>query len=263
MKKYLLFLSCFLILFNVCKSQEIVKIKGVKGDCVISNITPEEAKQNAIKAAKHEAIRRAGVSETVLSLDMMRTMSKNGNLKESFNSLVHLNIAGNVVDWKLISEKKIVDEFGNLIYEVVIDTKVIKYKNDKDPMFKLSVNGVKSVYESGSDLHFNIKAYKSGFLKVFLIGDTNEVSVLFPNSYESLSVLEKDKSYSFPVSDLIDYKLRTNLKKEHNIILFVLLKENSVPECDNEKDLFQWLYSFKRNMVYYEFDDFRIVNGNR
>lgn len=261
MKKNLLLISSLLFLFNVCKSQEIVKIKRVKGACVISNITPEEAKQNAIKCAKYEAVRRAGVSETVLSLDMMRRISKNGQLKESFNSLVHLNIAGNVIDWKLISENKKVDEFGNLVYEVFIDTKVIKYKNEKDPMFKLSVGGIENFYESGSNLNFNIKASKSGYLKVFLISETNEVSVLFPNSYEKISILEKDKVYSFPISDLIDYKLKTKLREEHNIILFVLLKENSIPECDNQEDLFQWLYSFKRNMVYYEFDDFRILNN--
>jgi len=262
MKKLLLLVFVILFLGYKCHSQSKIQVNNVKGECVISHITPEQAREKAIESAKLEALRKSGISEEVVSFDILRTSSNNDIIRQSYNSLIYTNICGKVIDWKISSERKFVDEFGNLLYEVVLDTKVIKYMNELDPLFKLSVKGIKAFYENGSNLEFSLKSSMDGFLKIFLIGKNNDISILFPNCYEAIEKIVGETEYQFPISELIDYKLNTKGVEEDDIILFVLLKENSIPDSENEKKLLEWLYSIKKDAVYYEFVSFKILNNS-
>ncbi|HNS29126.1 MAG TPA: hypothetical protein PKL52_01210, partial [Tenuifilaceae bacterium] len=61
-------LSFYLILCFQLNAQEVIKVKNAKGDGVIAGrISFEDARNEAIKKAKVDALRKAGISEHIAS----------------------------------------------------------------------------------------------------------------------------------------------------------------------------------------------------
>ena len=52
-------------------------------------------------------------------------------------------------------------------YKVVINATVLMDKTTRDASFNVGINGVKALYNNGSDLSFNVDATQDCFLYVF------------------------------------------------------------------------------------------------
>lgn len=221
------------------------KFANVRGAAVIVNVTPEEAKNKAIEAAKVEALRMAGVTEWIQSFDFLEKKEAAGKYDEFFHSLTSVETLGSVTGWELKGESKKIDDFNNLIYEVSIDATVQLYKSKKDPEFQLLVDGLSQVYKNESKLAFDVLAKQPGYLKIFLIDERQNVAMLFPNEYESSFQMEANSTYSFPQSSHFEYEMFTELEEETNYLFFLFTRKDIVCKAEHFRSFLEYVYSIE------------------
>ena len=235
----------FLLCASACYGQQQV-VRNVKGMATIANISPEEARAKAIDQAKQEALRLAGAEEWVQSFDFLEKREEHKKFDEFFHSLTSVQSMGTVVDWKMISEDKKIDQFKNLTYEVVIDATVKLYKTKPDPEFYLSVKGINTVYKNLDKMNFEIAPAKPGYLKIFLLDDARNVSILYPNEHEPAAVLASLQTYKFPQNTRFNYEVYTDKKDEVNYLFLVYTKKD-IPYKGGQSfaDFIEYVYTME------------------
>lgn len=219
---------CVLLLLlcsSLVRGQETKKLENIKGEWIISNdITPTQARENAVNEAKSEALRKAGASEYITASNILYQADKKTQTKEVFESLTTVDVTGEIAEFSVVKEDKRKDELGNLIYEVWIDATVSIHKTTKDAGFNIDVSGVRESYLSPDKLTFEIKPWKDGFLTVFILSE-NESGLLFPNNIEKQEKLEAGKTYKFPKSKALDYEVTSKNAVEVNYLLLLYTKQ--------------------------------------
>jgi hypothetical protein len=196
MKIFYSTLILFYIVFNSVFAQQSEWIRS-EGQCVIANITPEEAKATALQRARTEAIKIAvGINireETFRNVGESITSKKN----EYFDFFNRLNVTtsyGKIIDERIILDTLI---FNNnyLLRKVIIDAKVEKERGLPDPNFKAEIVLDKDVFYvrkngEGENLIFKLWANQDCYFYLFNIMSNDSVQVLLPNSFV------KDNFYS-------------------------------------------------------------------
>jgi hypothetical protein len=226
MKYKLLFFSLFFT--TIVFAQKDIKIKEAKGEWPVTNITPEQALEKALTEAKFDALRQAGVGESVTSIESM--FSTNGD--HYYTGAVNLELGGEVVEFNVIDKKIDLvehDGYESLTAKITINAVVREYKKKRDDSFQVKVEGIEHSYREGDNLTFNVIPYKEGFLKIFFFENDNSGSLLYPNDYEKNRLFEENKKMQFPIAKGFEYilaKLDNKLSVENNLLIFVYTKED-------------------------------------
>ena len=214
-------------------AQEMKNVERIKGEWIISNdITPLQARENAISQAKAEALREAGVSEYVAESIFLYKTETDNKLKDDIQSWTSVDVSGEISEFHVVEERKKINEFGNLMYEVWINATVIRHLTSKDPGFVLNVNGIHESYHSPQELIFEVIPSKEGFLNVFILGE-DESSHLYPNKFEKREKFEGGKTYKFPRSTALDYEVSAKDSMEVNYVVLLYTK-SEVPFLGEE-----------------------------
>lgn len=214
-------------------AQDTRTVENVKGEWIISNdITPLQAREKAISQAKAEALRRAGVAEYIAESNLNYKTEIDSKLKDIHESWTSIDVSGEVSEFQVVEEKKRINEFGNLTYEVWINATIIRHQTSKDPGFNLDVKGIHESYRSPQELVFEIMPWKEGFLNIFILGD-EESTHLYPNKFEKQEKFEGGKSYKFPRSTALDYEVSSQDSLEVNYLVLLYTKAE-VPFLEEE-----------------------------
>ena len=246
--KYLLF---FLLLFTISNlfAQKVSQVSDIKGTSYITgDISPNQAKAQALNDAKLNALKAAGIGEHINSYQLLFTSQQKNDYSQFFSSDIQSEIQGAVQSYEIKSERTYCKSEIEIICEVTIDASVIKYEPKPDVTFNMNIEGVKATYNNDDKLSFTFKATQDGYLTIFDITD-KEAFLLYPNAYEKQKVLKGSELYSFPIAK-IDYTLHTDLKQqETNRLIFVYTK-TLIPFMKMNKDqvatyenIFSWIYS--------------------
>lgn len=246
--KNILALLLFFTSVSVQANKEI-KVEHIIGKAFVENdVSPNKARKEALNNAKIEALKKAGIGESVRAQSLLFTSETNGDFKDFFSSSSQIEIKGAVKEYAITSERMFCKDSLLVIYEVIINATVIKYNKKADPAFTSNIQGIKQVYASNSNLQFTLKSTQNCYLTIFNITDT-EAYMLYPNTYENEIKLEGLKEYNFPTGKL-DYTLSNETEQpETNRLIFVFTKK-SIPfiKMNNEQvtsveDVFSWIYS--------------------
>ena len=246
-------------------AQEIIEVRDIKGSALIAgDVSPKEAKLEALNNAKIKALEKAGIEEHIKSNELLFSSQQKNDYSQFFSSDIQSEIQGAVQSFKIKSEKINKKSESELICEVTIDATVVKYKTKPDVSFDAKIDGLKAAYNNNEDLIFALKTTQHCYLTIFNITD-NEALLLFPNGYEKQMVLDKSKLYKFPFAK-IDYTLVTNLKEsETNRLIFVFTKiEIPFIKMDKDQnttteDIFSWIYSIMPDQRKVEYKTFLIL----
>jgi len=251
MKKIaLITLASLMLLSSYAQKMEIKHIKGAKGSYLISgSVSEEAAKMKALAEAKVNALKMAGVSESIKSYDMLFKSEVGSKYEEVFMSDKQSEIRGAIKDYTMEFRKGL-DEQQNFYVEVIIEANVILYNTSADPAFTASIDGIKQGYQSGEKLTYTITPSINCYLNIFNIYDKN-AALTFPNAYEKQQMLEAGKSYTFPLNKNIEYPLeRTTVEPENNKLIFVFTKDlipfmkyKGEDQETNFEDVSSWLFS--------------------
>jgi hypothetical protein len=209
---------------SCCFAQEMKNVEMIKGEWIISNdITPIQARANAIGQAKAEALRNAGVTEHVAESSLFYKTEKDKKLEDIHKSVTSVDVSGEISGFQVIKEEKKLNEFGNLSYEVWINATVILHATSKDPGFVVDVKGIRDSYRSPEELIFEMIPAKEGFLNIFILGD-DESLLLYPNKFEKREKFEGGQAYKFPRSRALDYEVSAEEGMEVNYLVLLYTK---------------------------------------
>jgi hypothetical protein len=193
-------------------TSNIIKVTGVAGSAYINErITPKEAKEEALKDAQRNALKKAGISEFLQSSIMLITDSKNEKNSDFLSSEFQSHLEGAILDYQVIASNTIQTKDNLLLVSVLIDATIIKYDTKPDLNFDVKLFGIKNVYNNPEKINFSIKASIDCYLYLFSFIE-DEASLMYPNINEKEQLLKKDTTYFFPVGK-VDYILTADNKR--------------------------------------------------
>lgn len=262
---YILFLilSIAITSFSQRKTSEH-KLKNIAGLAIGGESqTPEQVKQKAINEAKVNALRKAGITESINSYsDYLRSETEN-SYEELFTSDILSNINGTVKNIDVVNAKMSVTPEGQIKYDVSINCTVVKYKTKKDKTFEAWIENINPVYKVGEGLSFTVKPTANCYIRAFIF--CNESYVLLPNDHEDSKLLTAHTVYTYPNPNIIDsYEMiieDNSLDRETNRLVILLLKEDIYyTDNVNYKDITDWIMSIppdERMIESFAFEVFR------
>lgn len=249
MNKILLFFFSLFISLKV--NAIIVEVNNVIGTAyIVNNVSPNQAKKEALNEAKQEALRKSGVSESISSVASLSTFETNSSFSQYFSEHALIELSGVIKNYEIVKEFMTIKDSIMIEYKVVINATILVDKTTLDASFNVGVNGIKSVYNNGSDLSFTVDATQGCFLYVFH-KTKDGISLLTPNDLEKDNKIQKEQTREYPSGDA-KYVLSASQPEEQNMV-FVFLKKQQLlnkvflNKAMSENDFFNWVYQFKRN----------------
>jgi len=255
-----LLVIAFLFSSNFIVAQKTIKVKDIVGTAFISgDVSPNQAKVQALDDAKINALKKAGIEEHINTYQLLFTSQAKNDYSQFFSSDIQSEMQGAIKTFKIKRDSIYCKGENEIICEIIIDATVIKYETKSDNTFDANIEGIKGVYNNDDKLSFSIKTTEKAYLTIFNITD-NEALLLYPNTYEKQQILDSSVLYKFP-DPKISYQLHTDMKQqETNRLIFVFTK-TPVPFIKIDKDqlttqenIFTWIYSImpdQRKVEYY------------
>jgi len=257
----------FLFVVLLAFAQKEIHVSGVAGKAFIyADVSPNQAKKVALNEAKTNALRKAGIEESIASYQDLFSSESGEKFDQYFNSAIQTEINGVLKSYEIVNDTMYCVSKSQIVYEVIIDACVIKYDTKPDAQFSASVTGLKTAYMNGDKLSFNLEVTRDCYLTIFNMADSS-VSVLFPNNYEERILLKSKQTYEFPFKNGIKYPLRTKSKIESNRLIFVFTKKElpliklMKKEDLKMEDIFEFIYSISPDMRYVENVAFTLINN--
>jgi hypothetical protein len=245
----------FFIIYNsFCFSQETKKVLS-SGRSITRDLSPEAAKNKAIEDAKQNALRKAGLSESIYVASLLYSRQTNKEVFQRFDEISSSEINGAIIVDTILGEKRSWDENNNMIIDVEIASTIFKYYDKIDPAFAFKVEGLKENYCESERILFSFTPTMSGFLKIFTISD-NETHLLYPFKSQIAKYLDdkedslflKNKTLNFPIHPAYKHgfsvKINSDLETENILLIFLFLKKN-IPFQEkilNSKTVFRWIF---------------------
>src|SRR5690349_11139989 len=161
---------------------------------VTGDVTPAEAKRQAVERALAEAVRRvSGVRVQAAQLGVGD--DRNGRVHDSFLSVVQLDAAGRATDYRILDERFQSERHPTLGTQLYLELRalvtVAREHGAIDPGFKVSVSLNDALFfdgggsiEGNDELIATITASQDAWLTVFgIVGDSAQL--LLPNGLMS------------------------------------------------------------------------------
>lgn len=258
MNKTILFGMFLCISTYLFSADNIISVTNVMGECALMHITPEQAKQQALLAAKTEALRRAGVEENIAVTTTLQTAEQQGSVWDVFHSFSAIEVRGGIIDYT-ITDEQLTEKSETPVYKVVINATVKKYVGRPDPTFSFLLSGIlKNGYRNNENITFSIKPAQNGYLKIFMFENEQNATLVFPNDYEPNRQFVGGQSVAFPTNQIIEYTAtkQSQATPEHNYLVFVYTKTDMPFMREvNYKNVLNWIYSIEPDLRVVEFVD--------
>lgn len=176
---------------------QTVKVNAIIGTSNISgDISPNEAKKEALTNAKINCLLKAGVSENINSYQTLYTNQSNNKFEQVFTSESQSQLQGNIKSYSIVNEKIYCKNEFEIIYEIVINAEVIKYKSEIDNKFQVNIENLKNTYNVGDDFSFQFKSTVDCYLTIFDLLDTTATLVYPHNKLSKKNI--KNMEIKFP-----------------------------------------------------------------
>ena len=189
----------------LAQTNDVVRVRKAEGRWEVSgDVSAVQAEERALMEAKKEALRKAGVMESVWSVMGQVTSSDGTSFSEAYSSVSTFSINGlvNVIDKKV---EDVWDPNLKRLFKVVtIEANVTKDDVKEDLSYKLEVKGIEPVYKEDDIFMCSFNLYGSdSYVKVFWFTN-DDAAMLYPNDYEGDMVFKAGESYTIPVTDAIE-----------------------------------------------------------
>ena len=223
-----------------------VKVKGVQGRWQVSdNITLKEAEERALMEAQKEALRQAGVMESVWSVFGQITSESGTELSEVYSQMNVLAIGGMMN----ITNKTVKEEWdiqARSLFKVVTIDATVRKGEATDRSYALELKGVSTVYKEGDCFQGTVRVRgTSSYLKIFWF-DSDGGELIYPNDYEGNQLLAAEQTYTLPFSQAVDYRLEKKGRESEKINLMLVATKENIPFTSEEvsyTSVLQWIYN--------------------
>ena len=199
MKKHLILKASFVFFLLFTLAERVTasdgKVVTSTGVAAIANLTPEEAQNQALRRARHNAIEKVcGVSVQA------ETFIHNNMLAADF---IHSVSYGRIIDEEILSWDADVTRESkrrppSVAYRVTIKARVKPEKGKPDPYYQVNVKLNKKVYRSGDEMIIRVKATKPSYISVLNFAADGSVILLYPNRLRKNNYVKALKRYEIP-----------------------------------------------------------------
>jgi hypothetical protein len=173
-------ISFFIFFMFTCNlfPQPSAPLKIFRGECPISNITPEEARIRAIREARQSAVEsRCGVG--MRSESMVKDLMLSGDWIRSTSY-------GQIIREKMLKESVKVDQSASnlppsLVYAVEMEMDVQCETGRPDPAFQIGLSLNKSSFTTGEEMILSLTAAQDCYLTLVDFASDDRVYILMPS----------------------------------------------------------------------------------
>jgi hypothetical protein len=261
---YSFIIVCLALSVADISAQVEKQVTGAKGEGILAGrVSESEARAEALSKAKVEALRKAGITESLNSYQMLFKSEANNNFSEFFSSDVQTEIQGAVKNYTIVSERrKSYDHYFAI--EVTIDATVVMYDTRPDPGFSIRIDGIKPIYNSGENLEFSIMSTKDCYLHIFNIAQ-DYAALMYPNFFEKEKLIQSGVKAKFPFG-FNQYELSKDGKEpEFNRLVFVFTKQpikylhiDGDDQVTSSEKIFSWVYGMTPDKRIVQYQTFTI-----
>jgi hypothetical protein len=207
---------------------------------VAGDVTPAEAKRQAVERALAEAVRRiSGVRVQAAQLGVGD--DRNGRLNDSFLSVVQLDAAGRATDYRILDERFQTERHPSLGAQLYLELRalvtVAREHGTIDPGFKVSVSLNDALFfdgggsiEGNDELIATITPTQDAYLTVFgVVGDSAQL--LLPNAFMSDNRAVASRAMELPAREWRDRgvhfraSLRPDEKARRELVVVVATRK--------------------------------------
>lgn len=264
MKK--LYLMVFLILFYTLLFSEQPQIINLSNDWYkvtvsvpIANITPEQAREEAIRKACQMAIEQFAGIEVTGRTSLIQTESNNEITMDHFSKLTNQISNGIILEKEILEEENITE--NNLLYKrVTVKLKVGKQQGESDPYFSLDANLNKTYFQEGEELFLSVTPTKDCYLTILNIMSDENVVTIFPNQYRENNFVKAGDTFELPnktdIKQGIMFKvnLLPDKSEDAEIIKIIVTKEPVSIKINSDFNtafvaLQNWLVTIPRDQI--------------
>lgn len=196
---HFILIPILLILFNSSGLAQRSQWATGVGEASLANITYEQARMNALRAARLDAVQKVvgyrvygGLLDMYVESNETRRQEK---LRDLFATISFETSYGYVVKDSIIS-KGIVP--GKEIYQVSLKAKVVIPEGEPDPNFHLELDLNRNLYQEGDKVFVSMRSTKECYVTLFDILPSDSVLVLIPNAMVKDNHLMPGVIYTFP-----------------------------------------------------------------
>jgi len=264
-KSYMLFFLIVLLFSTGIQAQKKIKVHA-KGKSISLDKTPKDALKEALKDAKENALRKAGIAELISVSRLLFEESSINDYKNHFNEISSIESNANIIIDSIYTEKRSFDEFDNMVVIVEIDATVYKYKNKRDPTFFFKIVGLKDIYYENEYISFSFIPSQEGYLSIFVFNE-GEIILLYPFEDIDQKYLNDVKDKLFKKNEKINFPMHRAFKPGYSIelndehkdeisnFIFIFTKSN-IPWIENKinrKSMLNWVYNIPidQREIYY------------
>lgn len=240
--------ALFFSLSMFAQTNDVVRVRKAEGRWEVSgDISAVQAEERALMEAKKEALRKAGVMESVWSVMGQVSSSDGTSFSEAYSSVSTFSINGlvNVID------KQVEDYWDanlkRLFKVVTIEANVTKDDVKEDLAYKLEVKGIEPVYKEDDIFKCSFNLYGTdSYVKIFWFTN-DEAAMLYPNEYEGDQVFKVGETYTVPVTEAIELvmaKSDPGVDTEFiNVVVVATKKNYPYLEKMDMMSILSWIYS--------------------
>jgi len=187
-------LCCLLIALTVTSLAQTSWVE-TSGIAPIDNITPQQARQQALKSARQLAI------EQVCGIKIQaETMVKEQILAGDF---IHAISNGEIIGEEILKEEVLIEQADsrlapNLTYKVSIKAKVRKMAGDPDPNFRIDLQLNRTAFQDGDELVISVKSSMDCYINVINITADDQAILLFPNKFSKDNAVKAGATFQIP-----------------------------------------------------------------
>ena len=225
----------------------------------IENITPEQAKEMAIKRACQMAIEQFSGIEVTGRTALIQVESNDEITMDHFSKLINQVSNGIILNKQIIEEENVTE--NNRIYKrITTKIKVGNQSGEADPFFSLSANLNKIYFQNDEELILNVTPTKDCYLTILNIMSDENVATVFPNQYRKENFVKANEL--FELSNENDKKLGIKFKvhllpdktEDTEIIKIIATKEPVSININSDfttafEALQNWLVTIPRDQI--------------
>jgi len=182
----------FLLLASACLFGQSALFMG---ECIISQLTPEEARLRALQQARMKAIERTcGVQ--MQSETMVRDYVLSGDF-------IHSVSYGHIVKETIVNETVKVDQADpdqppHLTYQITLSAEAVCEQGQPDPSFQIKAETNQKTFVSGQELILRVSASQDCYLTIVNYAADDKVYILMPSRYLTNSFIRSGSTVEIP-----------------------------------------------------------------
>ncbi len=202
-----------------------------EGSVLLVNLTPEEARSEALKHARLEAMEQAQLEIVGTTIRLIRD-GDGGEKYDSFLKFVRTVARGRILEEEILFsdlEKQPSPEGTEPVYRyrVTLRAKVQPEETEPDPSFRLELSLNRTVFQEGETLELQMTSTHDCYLTLFNLYSSDSLRVLFPNEVSPFSFLAAGEVMKIPPEGSgwdLPLFLAPGVRKDREAVLAVATK---------------------------------------